>query len=161
MPLPSAAAHIHRVGVHKKNCARMKRGLRGFVEGSDGRGQSPRMGETGSPTACVLSSAFVECSTSKFPAGPPLTRGGAVSKQAKEFAQLLRDVGRDYHRSILCLQEFTASNGEVVTETAQGHRVFATPPMHGATTSGDCGRSGDPTICDWWLVLCESEELRS
>ena len=57
-------------------------------------------------------------------AGPPLTKG---VKQAKEFAQFLRDLGRDYHWSILCLQEFTASNGEVVTETAEGHRVFATP----------------------------------
>ena len=27
--------------------------------------------------------------------------------------------------------------------------------MQGTTTSGDCGRSGDPTICGWWLVLCE------
>ena len=45
----------------------------------------------------------------QVPAGPPLTKGGAVSKQAKEFAQFLRDLGRDYHWSILCLQEFTAS----------------------------------------------------
>ena len=27
-----------------------------------------------------------------------------------------------------CMQAFTASNGEVVTETGEGHRVFATPP---------------------------------
>ena len=67
----------------------------------------------------------------QIPAGPPLTRGGAVSKQAKEFVHFLHDFGRDYHWSILCLQEFTASDGDVVTETAEGHRVFATPPHEG------------------------------
>ena len=67
---------------------------------------------------------FVEGSSwnvAQIPAGPPLTRCGAVSKQAKEFAHFLRDLGRDYHWSILCLQELTASNGDVVNETAEGH----------------------------------------
>ena len=29
------------------------------------------------------------------------------------------------------MQEFTSSNGEWVTETTEGHRVFATPPCSG------------------------------
>ena len=67
----------------------------------------------------------------QVPAGPPLTRSGACSKQAKGFAQFLRDLEKDSHWSMLRLQEFTASNGEVVTETAEGHWVFATPPCKG------------------------------
>ena len=63
--------------------------------------------------------------------GPPLTKGGAVSKEAKKFAQFLRDWERDYHWSILCLQEFTASKGDVVIETAEGHRVLAKPACKG------------------------------
>ena len=39
-----------------------------------------------------------------------------MSKEAKTFAQFLRDMGRDLCWSILCLQEFIASNGEVVTQ---------------------------------------------
>ena len=54
------------------------------------------------------------------------SRGGAVSKEANEFVRF-----GDYHWSILCLQEFTASNGDVVIETAEGHRMFATPPCKG------------------------------
>ena len=58
-----------------------------------------------------------------------MTRCGACSKQAKEFAQFLRDLEKDNHWSMLCLQEFTESNGKVVT--AEGHQVFATPPRKG------------------------------
>ena len=123
--LSTHGQHIHRVGVHRRNCARTERGLHGFVKGSRGRGESPRVGETGGPTACVSSSVFVECGTN------PLTKGGSVSKQAKHFSQFLRDFERGDHWSILCLQEFTASNGDVVTETAEGHRVFASPPCKG------------------------------
>ena len=64
-------------------------------------------------------------------AGPARAKSGAVSTEAKGFQQFLRDLVKDYRWSILCLQEFTASNGEVVTETAEGHRVFATPPCKG------------------------------
>ena len=67
--------------------------------------KSPRIGETGGPTECVSSSALMECGTS--PGGPPLTRRGAVSKEAKKFAQFLRDLERDFCWSILCLQEFS------------------------------------------------------
>ena len=58
-------------------------------------------------------------------------KSGAASKEAKGFQPFLRDLGKDYHWSILCLQEFTAANGEVVTETPEGHNVFATPPWKG------------------------------
>ena len=61
-------------------------------------------------------------------AGPPTTKNGARSKQAKEFEHFLRDLGRDHCWSILCMQEFTSSNGDLVTETTEGQRVFATPP---------------------------------
>ena len=54
------------------------------------------------------------------PAGPPLTKSGACSKPAKAFAKFLRDVGRDHCWSILCMQEVTSSNGELVTETTEG-----------------------------------------
>ena len=67
----------------------------------------------------------------QIPAGPPKTKCGALSKEARGFQQLLRDLGEDYNWSILCLQEFTVSNGEVVTETPEGHKVFATPPCKG------------------------------
>ena len=89
--------------------------------------KSPRKGETGGSTECVSSSALVESGTSP---GPPLTRG-AMANEAKKFAQFLRDLGRDFCWSILCVQEFTASDGDVVTETAAGHRVFATPLCKG------------------------------
>ena len=52
----------------------------------------------------------------------------AVSKQAKGLQQFQRYLEKDYRWSILCMQKFTASNGEVVTETDEGHNVFATPP---------------------------------
>ena len=58
-------------------------------------------------------------------------KNGARSKQAKEFEKFLRDLGRDHCWSILCMQEFTSSNGELVTETTEGHREFATPPCPG------------------------------
>ena len=38
---------------------------------------------------------------------------------------------KDYPWSTLCLQEFTASKGEVVSETSEGHKVFVTPPCKG------------------------------
>ena len=98
-----------------RNCARMERELRGFVERSDGRSQSPRIGETNGPTVCVFSSALVKCGTSF---------GGAAADNGWSCFKT------DYHWSILRLQELTASNG-VVTETAEGHQVFATPPCNG------------------------------
>ena len=66
-----------------------------------------------------------------IPAGPTTTKNGARSKQAKEFEKILRDLGSDDWWSILCMQEFTASNGDLVTETTEGHWLFATPPMLG------------------------------
>ena len=51
----------------------------------------------------------------QVPAGPPKTKSVAVSKEAKGFQQFLRELGKDYRWSILCLQEFTAACGEVVT----------------------------------------------
>ena len=62
---------------------------------------------------------------------PPTTKNGARSKQAKEFVNFLRDLVKDPCWSILCMQEFTSSNGELVTETTEGHQVFATPPCPG------------------------------
>ena len=64
-------------------------------------------------------------------AGPPTTKKGARSKQAKEFESVLRDLGRDHCWSIPCVQKITSSNGELVTETTVGHHVFATPPCPG------------------------------
>ena len=97
----------------------------------------------------------------QIPAGPPLTRGGAVSKQAKEFANFLHDLGRDYLWSILCLQEFTASNGDVVTETAEGHRVFATPPREGQRRLAIVVAAETLPFVVGGSFLCEREELRS
>ena len=57
------------------------------------------------PTYCVFSSCVVECGTSSG--------------------------GKDYHWSVLCLQELTASKGEVFAETAQGYGVFATLSCNG------------------------------
>ena len=65
------------------------------------------------------------------PAGPPTTKNGARSKQAKEFENFLRDLVKDHCRSILRMQEFISSNGELVTETTEAHQVFATPPCSG------------------------------
>ena len=46
---------------------------------------TPRVGETGGPTECVSSSALVDSGTSR--GGAAADRGGAVSKEAKKFAQ--------------------------------------------------------------------------
>ena len=81
----------------------------------------------GGPCAIPVSlSVIVECCASFC--GAPRTKSGAVSKEAKGFQQFLRDLEKDYRWSILCSQEFTAACGEVVTETPEGHKVFATPP---------------------------------
>ena len=58
----------------------------------------------------------------------PREKIGSTSKQARDFEILLRDLEIDHPWSTLCLQEFTASNGEVVSETSEGHKVFVTPP---------------------------------
>ena len=81
--------------------------------------------------------------------------------QAKEFALFLRDLGRDYHWSILCLQEFTASNGEVVTETAEGHRVFATPPCKVQRRLAIVIAAETLPLVIGGSFLCEREERRS
>ena len=43
----------------------------------------------------------------------------------------LHNLGKYHHWLMLCMQEFAAMNGEVVTETSEGHQVFATPPCQG------------------------------
>ena len=50
-----------------------------------------------------------------------------ISWKSQFPSQLLRDLEKDYPWSILCLQEFTASNGEVVSDTSEDHKVFVTP----------------------------------
>ena len=62
---------------------------------------------------------------------------GSISKQARDFAIFLRDLGKDYTWSRLCLQEFTASNGEVVSETQRATRCSS--------------RSHARGTCDWPL----------
>ena len=101
------------------------------MEGSHGRSQSPRIGETGGPTVYVLSSAIVECGTSSR--GAAADKGWSLLKASKRVCTFCCATWR---RNVpwsvmLCMLEFTASNGEVVTETAEGHRVFATPPCKG------------------------------
>ena len=59
-------------------------------------------------------------------AGPPTTNSGARSNKQKEFENSLRD--RNHRWPILCVQEFTPPNVELVTETTERHQVFATPP---------------------------------
>ena len=67
----------------------------------------------------------------QVPAGPPRDRCGNISQTARDFEIFLRGLVKMFPWSILCLQVFQASNGEVVTETSEGHRVFATPPCKG------------------------------
>ena len=55
-------------------------------------------------------------------------KNGIISQQARDFEMLFRDLVKDYSWSILCSQEFTASNGEVVSESSEGHKVLVTPP---------------------------------
>ena len=80
---------------------------------------------------CFPSLYLLSWGVAQILAGPPKTRSGAPSKEARGFQRFLLDLEKDYNWSILCLQEFTASNGEVVTETPEGHKVFATPPCKG------------------------------
>ena len=65
------------------------------------------------------------------PAGPPTTKRWGTLKTSKRIQEFPARLGRDHSWSILCMQEFTSSNGELVTETTEGHQVFATPPCPG------------------------------
>ena len=108
------------VFVAGKNCfqrGRMERGLHGDAERSHGRSQSPRIGETGGATVDVLSSALVDCCTNP---------GGAAADEVWSCVKASHRVCTHFAR--LGEGMPPASNGEVVAETAEGHRVFATPP---------------------------------
>ena len=64
--------------------------------------------------------------------------------------------------SILCFQEFTVSNGgDVVTGTAEGHRVFATPPCKGQRRLTMVVAAETLPFVVGGSFLCEREELRS
>ena len=58
-----------------------------------------------------------------FLRGRQRQKNGARSKQAKELEKFVRDLWRDHCWSILCMQEFTSSNGDLVTETTEGQRL--------------------------------------
>ena len=64
----------------------------------------------------------------RFLRGRPEEITGTPRNSREILRPFLRDLGKDFSRSMLCSQEFTASNGEVVTETSQGHKIFAAPP---------------------------------
>ena len=49
----------------------------------------------------------------------------------KNLINFLGDLGKDLRWSVFCVQEFAPSTGEMVTETAKGHQVFATSPCLG------------------------------
>ena len=61
---------------------------------------------------------------------------------------------------MLGIQEFTAMNGEVVTETSEGHRVFATPPCKGQLRLAIVVAAGFLPFVIGVSFFCEREELR-
>ena len=80
-PTAAQTASPLKIGENMRNCARMERGLDGFVERSHGRSQSPRIGEIGCSTVCVSSSALVECGTS--PGGTAAVKGWSCVKASQ------------------------------------------------------------------------------
>ena len=87
------------------------------------------MGEAGGSTVRVFSSSVVECGTS--PGGAADDRGWSRFKESQRVRTFFARSGKDHHRSMLCMEEFSAMNGELVTETSEGHWVFATLPCKG------------------------------
>ena len=92
-----------------------------------------------------------------IPAGPPLTKSGACSKPAKTFAKFLRDVGRDHCWSILCMQEVTSSNGELVTETTEGLAIVVAAEITKCVVHGSFCVEGRSCAVD---VCWEGKKLR-
>ena len=87
----------------------------------------------------------------RIPAGPPLTKNGARSKQAKEFEKFLRDLEK---RSLLVKTVHARIHGD-----DRGSPGVCYASVSGAATLGDCGRGQCHEMYCESLLTCKRETL--
>ena len=95
------------LGCTQENCTGLRRELRSPVERHNGLSDQEQQ-------AASLRSHFFSL---------VVERG--VSPGGTTFLQFMSDPRKDQRYSVLCMQEFTSSIGELVTETAEVHQVIA------------------------------------